>query len=870
MTRVVLKFGGTSVASRDRWERIGEIASDRLKSSDSVLIVASAVSGVSNILEALPDAALRDEAAEPLQALRQKHEDLARELEISLDDTGVSALLDLAERLCMGTTLLGEMTPRLRAKMLSLGELMSTKMGAAFLSQNGLQTTWLDARELLPSTSRPNVRERDRFLSAVVAPEYDEALVKALDAAGPVALIQGFLAKDAEGQTVVLGRGGSDTSAALFAARSQADRCEIWTDVPGMFTANPRDVPSARLIKHLSYDEAQEIASMGAKVLHPRSIDPVRRMGIPMWVKSSLNPELPGTCIGEPLKNDRPEVKALSLKTGIQLISMETVGMWQNVGFLADAFAVFKKHGISIDLISTSETNVTVSLDAKANALGLDLIERLLEDLRPYCRPQAIGPVAAVSLVGHHIRGLLHRLGPALEVFEEQKIHLLSQASSDLNLTVVVDETQALRLLSSLHRQLIGPRLPDDEVLGPTWDELFEPEAAKIEAADASGARFEAEAWYHHRRDELLAVAAEATPVYVYNPDVVVERAKALLALENVDRVLYAMKANASEAFLKPLVELGVGLETVSPGELTRARALMPKDGAAPILYTPNFAPRSDYEQALEADMLTTLDNLHPLSHWPELFSGKSVVLRLDPGQGRGHHAHVRTAGSESKFGIAEGQLEEAKRLIDAAGAEVVGLHAHVGSGLLDPTAWQATASYLAHKAEIFGKVRFIDVGGGLGVPYRADQLPLDLAALDASLLPVKKAFPDLEIWMEPGRYLVAEAGVLLAKVTQLKEKGAAKWVGVDAGMNSLLRPALYGAYHHVVNLTRPEAPHELVHVVGPICETGDTLGWGRQISQPEEGDVLLVNTAGAYGRVMASHYNLREPAREVALPMRG
>jgi bifunctional diaminopimelate decarboxylase / aspartate kinase len=152
-------------------------------------------------------------------------------------------------------------------------------------------------------------------------------------------------------------------------------------------------------------------------------------------------------------------------------------------------------------------------------------------------------------------------------------------------------------------------------------------------------------------------------------------------------------------------------------------------------------------------------------------------------------------------------------------------------------------------------------------VPARADEQPLDLAALDASLAEVKTAYPQFELWAEPGRYLVADAGVIVCRVTQLKRKGDVRYVGVDCGMNSLIRPALYEAHHEIVNLTRIDEPKtDLAQVVGPICESGDILGSNRRLPPTREGDVLLIAQAGAYGAAMASHYNLREPAAEVVL----
>ncbi|HEY0232908.1 MAG TPA: bifunctional aspartate kinase/diaminopimelate decarboxylase, partial [Dokdonella sp.] len=199
--------------------------------------------------------------------------------------------------------------------------------------------------------------------------------------------------------------------------------------------------------------------------------------------------------------------------------------------------------------------------------------------------------------------------------------------------------------------------------------------------------------------------------------------------------------------------------------------------------------------------------------------------------------------------------------------ARIVGLHAHLGSGILDATHWRSVYAQLASLAEGFSRIESLDIGGGLGVPSRPDEVPLDLPALSAALTEVKSAYPQFQLWLEPGRFLVADAGVLLARVTQVKRKGNVHYVGIDAGMNSLIRPALYEAWHEIVNLSRLHEPADtMVQVVGPICESGDVLGTNRRLPACREGDVILIAQAGAYGAVMASRYNLREPAAEIVL----
>jgi len=373
--------------------------------------------------------------------------------------------------------------------------------------------------------------------------------------------------------------------------------------------------------------------------------------------------------------------------------------------------------------------------------------------------------------------------------------------------------------------------------------------------------------WWQRRRAELMALAEAGTPRYVYDTASAQAAVAALKSLRAVDRLFYAIKANPHPALLGTLHAAGLGFETVSPGELARVTSLFPELGKDRVLFTPNFAPRQEYADALARGVTLTLDNLHPLREWPELLRGREFFLRVDTGNGAGHHSHVRTAGEASKFGIPLTELGEAMALASGLGARVTGLHAHLGSGILDPELWGETASLLAELSPSFPDLQVLDLGGGLGIPERPGEPGLDLKRLDAGLLAVRRAHPRLQLWLEPGRYLVGQAGVLLTRVTQLKGKGRLRYLGVDAGMNSLIRPALYGAHHEIVNLSRLGEPAAARYtVVGPICESGDVLGVERELPECREGDLVLIADTGAYGHAMSSHYNLREPAAETLL----
>jgi bifunctional diaminopimelate decarboxylase / aspartate kinase len=732
-------------------------------------------------------------------------------------------------------------------------------LGASFLSAQGIKTVWVDARQVLRAEHRHGATVQAGLLSATCDFAPDARLQAQWGALDQVIVTQGFVAANEAGDTVLLGRGGSDTSAAYFAAKLAAQRLEIWTDVPGMFSANPRAVPTARLLRALHYDEAQEIASNGAKVLHPRCILPLRQYQIPLHVYATQAPDLEGTVISANVAGSAAQVKAIAIKKGITLVSMDSPGMWHQVGFLADAFQIFKQQGLSVDLISTSETNVTVSLDPTANTLDPAALTRLTAALGELCRVEVLGPCASLSLLGHNIRGILHELGPAFELFQDQKIYLVSQAANDLNFTFVIDEAQGDRLVHQLHERLIQS-IGSDRVLGPTWLQLFAPK--EILAAPAPN-------WWEdpRKRRRLLDIAARESAAFVYDMASVDAAIAGVRGVRSVARWAYSMKANWHPEILRRVYSAGLALECVSQGELEHAFASVSQLAPERVLFTPNFAPRTEYEYGFKRGVRVTVDNLYPLKVWPDVFRGREIFLRIDPGYGRGHHHHVRTAGVHSKFGVPMADADELVALTRAAGVRVTGLHAHTGSGIFDVANWTETGALLAELALRFPQAKVIDLGGGIGVPEQAGHGEIDLHALDAGVARLKRQFPDIDFWMEPGRFLVAKAGVLVAVVTQLKDKGDVRYVGIATGMNSLIRPVLYGAHHDIRNLTRLDEPSsQKVTIVGPICETADQLGSDRWLPPTAGGDVLLVATCGAYAYAMASNYNLRSPASEFVI----
>lgn len=854
---IVLKFGGTSVSKKSRWDTIATLMRRRADEDQArVLVVVSALSGVTNALQAMIDGhADGPGLTARAEALVERH--LAFAAELGLDPSTVLGPRCAALRTLATDPRAARAELAWQAELLAQGELLSSTLGVAYLRTRGMALAWWDARESMRAIAQPNASAWAQRLS--VSCDYMDPVAREQLLAKPerFAITQGFIARAASGEgTAILGRGGSDTSAAYFGALLKARRVEIWTDVPGMFSANPRQVPDARLLSRLDFAEAQEIATTGAKVLHPRCLTPCREAGVPMWIRDTENPELAGTVIDDQA-NTVAGVKAISARRGIVLVSMETVGMWQQVGFLAEVFGCFKAHGLSVDLIGSAETNVTVSLDPSDNLVSTDVLEALCRDLERICRVKVIAPCAAITLVGRGMRSRLHRLTEVLAAFGRERVHLISQSSNDLNLTFVVDEALAEGLLPTLHALLIASNaMPVDEtaVFGPSWRELGAPRPPRSN-------------WWQAERARLIALAGRGTPTYAYHLPTVRERARQLKSLKAVDRAHYALKANPHPAILRALEAEGLGFECVSLAEVEHVLAALPGLDPKRVLFTPSFAPRVEFERAFEHGVHLTLDNPALLAEWPEVFRGRELTLRVDPGFGSGHHDKVRTGGKEAKFGM---PLDEAARVATSAkalGARVTGLHAHIGSGIFDANHWREVYARLASVADAIGTVERIDVGGGIGIPYQPESEPFDMAAFGAMLAEMKAVFPQYALWIEPGRFLVAEAGVLLTRVTSTMHKQGVRRVGLDAGMNALLRPALYNAWHGIVNLSRlDEPPGEPAEVVGPICETGDVLGRRRRLpDSTAESDVVLLADAGAYGMVMASRYNLRAlPAEEI------
>ncbi|XGI83529.1 diaminopimelate decarboxylase [Halorutilales archaeon Cl-col2-1] len=361
-----------------------------------------------------------------------------------------------------------------------------------------------------------------------------------------------------------------------------------------------------------------------------------------------------------------------------------------------------------------------------------------------------------------------------------------------------------------------------------------------------------------------LEEAAEefGTPVYVTDSETIRDRYSEMSDAFPDARIQYAAKANTNPRILEVLRDEGAAVDAVSLGEVVAAE----KAGFEPdeIMYTGVNPPEEELRRVIEKDVRLNADSVSGIERIAEIDPGREIGIRVNPSVGAGHHEKVITGGEGSKFGVPEEAIVEAYERADEVGLEAVGVHMHIGSGVTQREPFEKAAEKMG---EIVGriedagyKMEYIDVGGGIGVPYRPGDDRPDLSGIaDGIREGLGTESRDTELIVEPGRFLVAESTVLLTRVNTVKDG----FVGVDAGFNTLLRPAMYDAYHHITNLSR-DAPERKVDVVGPICETGDVLGEDRRIADPREGDVLAIHTAGAYGFSMSSRYNSRRLPAEV------
>lgn len=359
------------------------------------------------------------------------------------------------------------------------------------------------------------------------------------------------------------------------------------------------------------------------------------------------------------------------------------------------------------------------------------------------------------------------------------------------------------------------------------------------------------------------------SPLYAYESETIRDRFRALRTAIPYPATdfHYACKANTNLAILRLLREEGALLDAVSPGEAFLG--LTAGFTAADILFTGNNVTDDEMRYLRDLGILINIDSLSQLERYGMLAPNTAVSIRINPDVVSGHHDHCITGGPKSKFGVTLDAINDVLRLVAHYRLEVIGVHAHVGSGILDPEPFMAAVDALLGVVRPFQRLSFVDFGGGFGIPYAPGQQPIDLTAFGLRLTErfdrfCKEYGRPLRLKLEPGRFLVGESGVLLTRCNTVKRTQGRTFVGVDSGLHHLIRYPLYNAYHEIINASNVTDITEVYDVCGQICESSDFFARERPISRIREGDILAVLNVGAYGFAMSSNYNSRARPAEI------
>ncbi|WP_145574858.1 lysine-sensitive aspartokinase 3 [Yersinia alsatica] len=443
---VVAKFGGTSVADFDAMSRSADVV---LSNPDVRLVILSASAGITNLLVALAEGCELEIRTRHLDEIRRiQYNILARLSDPVVIREEIDRMLENISMLSEAASL--ATSAALTDELVSHGELMSTLLFVELLRQRQVAVEWFDVRKIMRTNDRfgraePDTQILSELAQTQLAPRIQHAIV----------VTQGFIGSESKGRTTTLGRGGSDYTAALLGEALNVSRIDIWTDVPGIYTTDPRVVPGAKRIDKIAFEEAAEMATFGAKVLHPATLLPAVRSDIPVFVGSSKDPAAGGTLVCNETKNP-PLFRALALRRKQTLVTLHSLNMLHARGFLAEVFNILARHNISVDLITTSEVSVALTLDTTGSTSTGDslLTTSLLTELSSLCRVEVEENLALVAIIGNH---LSQACGVGKEVFgvlDPFNIRMICYGASSHNLCFLIPGHDAEKVVQTLHHNL--------------------------------------------------------------------------------------------------------------------------------------------------------------------------------------------------------------------------------------------------------------------------------------------------------------------------------------------------------------------------------------------------------------------------------
>jgi aspartate kinase len=437
---IVMKFGGSSVANAERIRHVAGIVKTQLERKP-VLVLSAMGDTTDHLLEAAGEAYKKGIVS--VDRIARLHLDTIKELKLpSQVEKEIKPLLEELGSLLSGISLIRELTPRTKDYVVSFGERLAVRLAAAYFDSLGMNARAFDSWEL-------GFVSNSNFTAAELTSESRDLIpekILPLVSGGVMPVVTGFIARDAHGNITTLGRGGSDLSATMIAAACKAEEAQVWKDVDGILTADPRIVKQARPVEMVTYEAAAELAYFGAQVLHPRAMQPCMKTGIPVLVKNSYNPEAPGTRIVPALIKKINPIQAITSRKNVTLVDIVSTRMLGQYGFLAEVFSCFARYNLSVDMVATSEVSVSLTLDAVYDLGGLK------KELSRIASVEIKTGKAIVTIIGNVKRSseILARAFRTCEILGVP-VQMVSQGASKVNISFIVDDREADDVVKGLH-----------------------------------------------------------------------------------------------------------------------------------------------------------------------------------------------------------------------------------------------------------------------------------------------------------------------------------------------------------------------------------------------------------------------------------
>ena len=821
---IVHKFGGTS-QSVIGYNIIKDLLIKANNDGDRLFIVVSAVRGITNLLVMLSN----EYKQETVDKIINIHEEFLKELNIKLDLSHFYNQLKQLENKVLSL--------QDKINLIAMGEFISCNILYNYIRQFNLNLEILDPSVIKSDKVNDKLYNDGNFYCNGEDIYNDNNNHYNY-------VMPGFSGITPDDNIFLIGRGGSDTSGALLANGLNASRYYIWTDVEGVYSMDPRistNKDSIRLIKKLDYQSAKEMAGMGAKVLHPYCINPCYQKKIPIEIKNTFNRNEIGTEIYNYENNN--DIYGILIQKDVTLFKIYSMSMWHNHGFVNDIFEKFKDFKVDVNIINTSEFDITTSTSDN----NMEKLLKLKQKLEEKYQVDMITNIGIINIVGNNLIAN-DKIKDIFEYLKDKNIYISNFSSNKKTLSFGVDSEDLLMMTNDIHNIVFKYYNFDN------YNQLEQLEQLE-------------------QLDNILSDIKKRNldlykPHYYYNFSTIDNNVKRLLDMTNIDKVYYAVKANFNPVILKYLSGYNIGFETVSIEEIELLKKLCIDND---ILYTPNYCDLYDYKKAMNYDNVKiVVDNLSVLLNNSSIFKDRNIGLRVDLNYAKGHHDKVKTQGKKSKFGIflidINNNLDRIKQVCINNNIKIDFLHTHMGSDINVYNNWIKIAEMMTDLSIIIKQVSnitnniTIDIGGGFNQNVDLEKLNIELARFKNNGRLNQRLNQRLKIAIEPGRFIVANSGYLIGKVNQIKIKEDIKYIGTNIGMNNLIRPTLYNAIHPVYFDSELTDKKNIVTVVGPICESGDILIKElTTFKNIKEDDIVIVMNTGAYGESMKSNYNLKD-----------